>query len=176
MGLDKKGIQVLILILIAVLVGLAFATSIADNIYEQSNTFTKTNESIYINSTRLGAQPNVNQSMALSLANPKLSSTTIVLSNSSDGSVIDTGNYTVNLTGTSGGYDTYSIYLINGSQWGIGKYNLTYATSSYYPESYVPYSNARTILGLITIFMALMVLLVVIDYVTDGGLRDLIRR
>lgn len=177
MGVDKKGIQVFILILVAVLIGLTFATSITNDVAQQSNTLTKTNESIYINSTRIGiTQPNISQIVALSLANPKLSSTTIVLTNVTDGSVINTGNYTINLTGISGGYNTYSIYLVNNTYWGSGKTttNLTYATYSYYPENYVPYDNARTILGMIGIFMALMILIVVINYVLDGGLKALI--
>lgn len=174
MGLDKKGIQVFILTLVAVLIGVTFATSITNDVSQQSNTNTMTNESIYLNATRYGVQPNVHENISISIASNKLSSTTIVMVNATSGLVINTGNYTVNLTGLNGGYSTYSIYLINGSQWGTGKYNITYITYSYYPENYVPYSNARDMLGLIVLFMVLMILLVVIDYVLDGELRALI--
>jgi hypothetical protein len=162
------------MILIVVLVGIAFATSVADSIYEQSNTYKKTNESIYLNATRFKAQPTVYSNISIAIANNKLSSAVITMYNATNGKLITTGNYTVNLTGLNKGYNTYSIYLINSSQWGAGKENITYITYNYYPESYVPYSNARTILGLIVLFMALMILLIVIDYVLDGELRALV--
>lgn len=174
MGLDKKGIQVFILILVAVLIGLTFATSIANDISGQSNVVTRTNESIYINSTRYGSQPTVYENISIAISYNKLSSETITMVNATSGLVINTGNYTVNLTGITGGYNTYSINLINGSQWGTGKYNITYITYSYYPENYVPYDNARAILGMIVLFMVLMLLIVVIDYILDGDLRALI--
>jgi hypothetical protein len=176
MELDKKSIQVFILILVAVLVGLAFATSIADTIYETSHVYTQTNESVSIAALRYGVQPNVRQNISLATDFNKLSSTTITMYNATNGKLINTENYTVNLTGINKGYNTYSIYLINTTQWGGGKENTTLITYSYYPENYIPYSNARNILNLIMMFMALIILLIVIDYVLGGKLGELIKR
>lgn len=176
MELDKKSIQIFILILVAILVGLAFATSIADTIYETSHTYTQTNESVSIATLRWGVQPNVHENISLAATYNKLSTTTITMVNATNGKVITSGNYTVNLTGNSKNYDTYSIYLINTTQWGAGKENTTLITYSYYPENYVPYSNARNILNLIIMVMALIILLVVIDYALAGKLSEIIRQ
>lgn len=156
-----KGLKFLFTLVVLILIGLAFFIEIGHGVKEQTSDLIETNETIDLSVARL-ASSNVNESWEVLIDNPDLSSTTIVMANGTDGLVITTGNYTVNLTSTG----NYTIYLINTSYWAVDYIvNTSVITYSFYNENYVEFSNARAMLNILLIISAVFLFGAVVAWI-----------
>jgi uncharacterized membrane protein AbrB (regulator of aidB expression) len=170
----KKNIGMIIIITAAVLISLAFITAIANDISTQTSYQTQTNETVSINTARLGGNQ-VNSSVVFSLSKgylvtaKNLPISDVVVKNIT-GATIGSGNYTTNLTAGTIAYNN-NTYMVSGG----GLSNTTYVTYNYASTFYVENQGSRTVISLILLFAALgLVGFVIVEVIKSDGMQSLL--
>jgi hypothetical protein len=145
---QMAGVGALIMMFVAIIVGVVLLQSSAQNIGSSINTVAVVNES-------LGVASN---STTVYLTSYKSISDVVVINNS-NGAIVPATNYTVTNNVVYNGQEAVSILpkattAYAGYQWNI--------SGTAQPLGYVPESGSRTIVGLIVLFGALAIAIIVL--------------
>lgn len=165
---DNKIAGSLIAAFVFVIVGLVLVDVVGDQIVGATQTLTSINETLFINSSRLGGST-VNNATALDLVHDDIVSITEVL----------TFNGTVYTADRDYNFTRDNVYMLNSTfvnkTGTFANGNLTRWTYVYEPDTYVEGSSiARTLLTLIPIFAAIAILAWLISKVLAGS--ELLRK
>ena len=157
-----------IMIFVTVLVGVVLLTSISDNIWENRNVYTQSNDTIDISTARNTVTGNMTPNSELDLEDNYIvdvTSATLYNDNGSEYTLTEDTDFTVDTTdGTLTFLDTSTLSNDSDSELGnITEFAYTHG------DLYVNDSISRTFLSLVIIFFAIGVFLVAIQFKDEIG-------
>lgn len=151
----KWDVKNILMTFVLVVLGVALIGQLADAQYGATNPFGVTNETFDISAYRNGANTTINESYQATLANDDWVASGISAILYENGSALETSLYTID-------YTNELINLTNASVLLDYPSNNTYVTYQFYPETYVHHSTSRVLIGFLTLFFVIGLLLFVI--------------
>ena len=160
---NKSGLNSILYVFILVVIAVSLLTVVGDMVFENTNVYSITNETLLITPVRI-LNNSINDSLHLLPANTDWASITSIGMFNGTLFVLDT-DYNVS--------ETWGITFLNSTQMVFYNNNGTNLTYTWYPPEYVKSSTSRVVLGLIVLFVAIGLLLLVVAIIMNAFGYDL---